>query len=163
MVVLGLILLVLATIVALGVALDNTGPADASAFGVSLDGVSVGGLFLLGMAVGALALLGLAMMLSGARRKRTKRVAAQREVSDVRGERESLAEENARLQAELERSSYASSAPVPDSGVRDDSPRGPGQHDVRHEGHGSDDVYGDDRARRDASSTSADDRGRRRG
>lgn len=108
MVILGLVLLVLAAVVAVGIALNNTAPVEAEAFGVSLDGVSVGGLFLLGMALGALALLGLALALSGARRKRTKRVAAKREVSNVRTERESLAEENARLQAELNRGDTSS-------------------------------------------------------
>ena len=104
MVALGFLLLVLAGLLATGVALTNREPVEAEAFGVTLENVSVGGLFLIGMVVGVAAMLGLGLMLLGASRRRAKRVAAKREVRDVRGERESLAEENARLQAELERS-----------------------------------------------------------
>ena len=100
---LGFVLLVLAGLLGAGIALANRDPVEAEAFGVTLQNVSVGGLFLVGMAVGVAAMLGLGLMLLGAGRRRAKRVAVKREVRDVRGERESLAEENARLQAELER------------------------------------------------------------
>ncbi|MDQ3503826.1 MAG: hypothetical protein M3486_09505 [Actinomycetota bacterium] len=103
MVAVGLVLLVLSVLVAAGIVLSNGENVQAEAFGVSLDGVSVGGLFLVGMAVGVVAMLGLGLMLLGAARRRAKQVAVNREVSSVRGERENLAEENARLQAELER------------------------------------------------------------
>ncbi len=103
MVALGFVLLVLAGLLATGVVLTNREPADAEAFGVMLENLSVGGLFLIGMVVGVAAMLGLGLMLAGASRRRAKRIAVKREVRDVRGERESLAEENARLQAELER------------------------------------------------------------
>lgn len=102
MVAVGLVLLVLAVLVAAGIVLSNGDSVQADAFGVSLDNVSVGGLFLVGMVVGVVAMLGLGLMLIGAARRRSKRVAVKREVQDVRGERESLAEENARLQVELE-------------------------------------------------------------
>ena len=102
MVALGLVLLVLCLIVGAGVALENTDSVDAEAFGTSLSGLDVGGLFLLGAALGALAMLGLSLMLAGAARKRAKKKAIQREVHSVLGEQETLAEENARLQAELE-------------------------------------------------------------
>lgn len=105
MVAFGLVLLVLAALVAAGIVLSNGDSVQADAFGVSLDNVSVGGLFLVGMVVGVVAMLGLGLMMLGAARRRAKRVAVKREVRDVRGERESLAEENARLQAELERTS----------------------------------------------------------
>ncbi len=111
MVAVGLVLLVLAGLVATGIVLSNGETVDAEAFGVSLDNVSVGGLFLVGLVVGIVAMLGLGLMLLGAARRRAKRVAVKREVRDVRGERESLAEENARLQAELERSA-ATAAPT---------------------------------------------------
>jgi uncharacterized membrane protein YciS (DUF1049 family) len=101
-VVLGLVLLVLCVAVGTAVALANTSATSVEAAGYSLSGLTLGGLFLVGMAVGALALLGLLMMLGGARRKRARRAALQHEVRDVRSERETLAEENARLQAELE-------------------------------------------------------------
>jgi hypothetical protein len=44
------------------------------------------------------------MMLAGAARRRTRRRGLKSQVKAVRSERESLAEENARLQAELEAS-----------------------------------------------------------
>ena len=122
MVAVGLVLLVLSGLLAVGFVLSNGQSVDADAFGVSLDDVSVGGIFLVGMVVGLVAALGLGLMLIGAARRRAKQVAAKREVRDVRGERESLAEENARLQAELERSAAnpapAASPPVagPDAG-----------------------------------------------
>ena len=102
MVALGLVLLVLCSLLTLGVALSNTDPANAAAFGVTLSGVSIGGLFLVGVVTGALAMLGLTLFLGGGLRKRNKRVAAKREVRSVRGEKETLEEENARLAAELE-------------------------------------------------------------
>ena len=104
MVALGLVLLVLCSLLTLGVALSNTDPANAAAFGVTLSGVSIGGLFLVGVVTGALAMLGLTLFLGGSLRKRHKRVAAKREVRSVRGEKETLEEENARLAAELQHS-----------------------------------------------------------
>ena len=115
MVALGLILLVLCVLLILGIVLNNGGPVQAEAFGVTLENVSVGGLFLVGVGVGSLLMLALGLVLVGASRKRAKKVAAKREVSHVKGERESLAEENTRLQAELERTTQASTTPVPDS------------------------------------------------
>lgn len=102
MVVLGLILLVLCLVLGAGVALSNTDASSAEAFGVSLSNVSIGGLFLLGTAVGALAMLGLGLMLVGAARKRARKLRIKREVKEVRSEQETLTEENARLQAQLE-------------------------------------------------------------
>jgi membrane protein implicated in regulation of membrane protease activity len=100
----GAVLLVLCVILAVGMYFPNAGAeASAAAFGVSLSNVSVGGLFLTGVAVGALAVLGLALIALGSTRKRHKNTAHKREVSSARGEQETLAEENARLQAELER------------------------------------------------------------
>ena len=104
MVALGLVLLVLCALVTLGIVFSNTDPANAAAFSVSLSGVSIGGLFLVGVVTGALAMLGLTLFLGGGLRKRHKRVEAKREVRAVRGEAETLAEENARLAAELETS-----------------------------------------------------------
>ncbi len=102
MVVLGLILLVLCVVLGAGIVLSNTDPSSAEAFGVSLANVSIGGLFLLGAALGAVAMLGLGLMLVGAARKRARKLRLKREVKDVRSEQETLAEENARLQAQLE-------------------------------------------------------------
>lgn len=102
MVALGLVLLVLASLFTLGIVFSNTDPANAAAFGVSLSGVSIGGLFLAGVVTGVVGMLGLTLFLGGGLRRRHKRVAAKREVRSVRGEAETLAEENARLERELE-------------------------------------------------------------
>jgi hypothetical protein len=115
--VLGLILLVLCAAVGTAVAVSNTSATSFEAAGLTFTGLTLGGLFLLGMAIGALALLGLWLLLGGARRKRARKVALKHEVREVRSERETLAEENARLQSELEheRSVYpAERAVVPD-------------------------------------------------
>ena len=103
MVLVGVLLLVLCVILALGIFFSNTDPAAAEAFGVSLSNVSVGGLFLVGVAVGALAMLGLGLIAMGSARSRHRKAAAKREARSARGEQETLAEENARLQAQLER------------------------------------------------------------
>ena len=103
MVVIGAVLLVLSVILAVGMFFPNVGTeASAEAFGVSLSNVSVGGLFLTGVVVGALAVVGLGLIVLGSSRKRHKNAARKRKVSSARGEQESLAEENARLQAQLE-------------------------------------------------------------
>ena len=117
MVVLGLILLVLCLVLGAGIVLSNTDPSSAEAFGVSLSNVSIGGLFLLGTAVGALAMLGLGLMLVGGARKRARKLRLKREVREVRTEQETLAEENARLQAQLEaeRTSYPQDGTVAES------------------------------------------------
>ena len=114
MVLLGVVLLVLCVLLGAGIALSNTGAVSAEAFGVSLSGVTIGGLFLLGVAVGAAAMLGLGLVLVGAARKRAKKVALKREVRSVRGEQESLAEENARLQEQLERERTSQLPPYAD-------------------------------------------------
>ncbi len=114
MVAVGLVLLVLCALLAVGVVLSAGESVNADVFGVSLDRFSIGGLFLVGLIVGVLATIGLGLMLVGAARRRAKRAAAKREVRHVRDERESLAEENARLQAELQRT--AAAAPVASAG-----------------------------------------------
>ncbi len=101
MVVLGLLLILVSGAVTLGVALSNTDPVSASAFGVSLSNVSVGGLFLGGVVAGFVLMLGIALLVSGASRKRTRRVAVKHEVRSTRSEKEQLAEENAALRARL--------------------------------------------------------------
>jgi hypothetical protein len=131
----GLVLIVLCVLLAAGVVLTNSESVQAEAFGVSLDNVSIGGLFLIGVVVGAVAMTGLGLMLVGAARKRAKQVAVKREVRDVRGERADLAEENARLQAELERSGPA---PTPGgaAGASSESATADTDHDApgRHRG-----------------------------
>ncbi len=119
MVLVGVLLLVLCLLLAAGIYLPNTDPASFEAFGVTLDNVSIGGLFLVGVTVGALAMLGLGLVLVGSARKRHKKTALKREVRSERGRRETLAEENARLQSELERERTAG---MPDGGSTLDGP-----------------------------------------
>jgi len=102
-VLLGAILLVLCLVLSAGVYFSNTDAITAEAFGVSLSNVTLGGFFLAGVVTGGLLLLALGMLLGGAARKRRKRTALKREVRTARGEQETLAERNARLEAELER------------------------------------------------------------
>jgi hypothetical protein len=125
MVGLGLILLVLSGALATGVAVDNSGDApDVSAFGYSVANLTIGELFLFGALTGLVFGLGLAMLISGAARRRTVRRGLKSQVKAVREERESLAEENARLQEQLVRERTTSVTPVAD----DVYPTEPGRH-----------------------------------
>lgn len=114
MVALGLLLLVLATAFTLGTVFTNGEDAMAEVFGVSLSGVSVGGLFLAGVVAGVVGALGLFLLLGGTLRKRRSR----KDVKATRGEASHLAQENARLKGELD---AARTAPVHDTG-RDRAP-----------------------------------------
>ena len=119
MVLIGVVLLVLCVILVVGLALPNAEEASVEAFGVSLTNVSIGGLFVVGVVVGAVAVLAVGLIVAGAARKRHKKVARKREISTARGEQETLAEDNARLQAQLEQE-RAASMPSVDRG---DAPR----------------------------------------
>ena len=101
MIILGLLLLVLAVLLALGTVLFNPDPAAVEVFGVSLANVSIGGLFLAGIVTGVVGMLGLSLLLGGGARKRHKRVQQKQEVRSVRGQAETLEQENARLREEL--------------------------------------------------------------
>jgi hypothetical protein len=101
-VLLGVVVLVLCLVVGASVALNNPDTTSLEAFGRSVSDLTIAAVFGLGAAVGALAVLGLGLMLAGAARKRAKKVALKREVQHVRSEQETLAEENARLAAQLE-------------------------------------------------------------
>jgi membrane protein implicated in regulation of membrane protease activity len=100
-IVFGLLLVILAGALGAGVVLSNADPVSASAFGVTLSNVSIGGLFLVGAATGVVLMLGLVLLLLGAARKRSRRVATKRQVRSVRSEKDQLAEENAELRARL--------------------------------------------------------------
>lgn len=125
MVIVGVVLLVLCLALAAAIGLSNPEPTTAEAFGVTLSGLSLSGLFLLGVALGALAMVALGLLMGGAARKRHKKTAAKREIRSARGESESLAQENARLQEELERERAAAlphtqtQTPVDGSGQRE--------------------------------------------
>ena len=98
MVVLGLVLLLICLVLGVAAGTSNTDPATLEVFGFGITGLTVGGLVLLGVALGLVAMLALGLVLSGLARKRAKR----QRVKQVGRERETLADENARLQAELE-------------------------------------------------------------
>lgn len=130
MIVVGVVLLVLAVLATLGVSLFNGGEVNgAEVFGVSLSNVSVGGLFVAGVVAGVVGALGLGLMLTGSARKRHKKSQTKRQVRSARSEAETLAEENARLQEQLERERTTSVRPAEDGGlardraVGDDGPR----------------------------------------
>ncbi len=117
MIILGVLLLVLAALLTLGVVFFNTGPAPVEVFGVSLANVSVGGLFLAGVVTGVVGMLGLSLLLGGGARKHQKRVQHKQEVRSVRGQAETLEQENARLREELR--ARESAAAYPDASTSD--------------------------------------------
>jgi hypothetical protein len=99
----GLVLLVLSGVAALGVVLSNTDPipGGAAAFGVTLSNVSVGGLFIAGAVTGLLFGLGLGLMVAGSARQRRRRVETKRTVKGVRSQKQQLEAENEQLRSEL--------------------------------------------------------------
>jgi membrane protein implicated in regulation of membrane protease activity len=101
MVVLGLFLLVLAGALTAAMVLQNTDASSASAFGQAVTGTT-GTLFLAGVITGAVALLGVMLMMAGLSRRRGRRRGLKQQVRAERGEKETLAEENARLRRELD-------------------------------------------------------------
>ena len=103
MLALGLILLVLSGALTAVIVLNNTDATSVSAYGYSLTNLNTGTLFAFGAITGLVLGLALAMMIMGAGRARARRRTLKSQVKAVRSERESLAEENARLQDELER------------------------------------------------------------
>ncbi|MCW2613018.1 MAG: hypothetical protein JWN08_12 [Frankiales bacterium] len=139
MIVVGVVLLVLSALLTAGIALFNGGEVtDAEVFGVSLSNVSLGGLFVAGVITGVVGALGLGLMLTGSARKRHKKTAVKRQVRSARTEAETLAEQNARLQEQLEQERHTTVRPVGDEpyrdetsggGVRDDGVRGDGVRD----------------------------------
>ena len=117
MVALGLILLVLSGALAAVVALNNTDATSVSAYGYSLSNLNTGELFLFGAITGLVFGLGLAMLIAGAGRRRARRRTLKSEVKAVRSERAELADENARLQEELERERSTRVTPMADDEV----------------------------------------------
>ena len=121
MVVLGLLLLLASGALTVGVVMQNTDAVSVAAFGQTASDLSLGGLFLAGVVTGAIAILGLTMILAGASRRRTRRAGLKRQIRDVRDERETLAEENARLRDELGTARSATPAYADDTVYPDDT------------------------------------------
>lgn len=115
MVVLGLLLILAAVLFGADVILENTQPFSGTIFNQTITNLSLGGIFLAG-AVTALALaLGLWLVLGGAARKRRKQVQRKSRLRETESQKETLAEENARLarQLEQERKTKAATAVSP--------------------------------------------------
>ena len=110
MVALGLILLVLSGALAAVVALNNTDATSVSAYGYSLSNLNTGELFLFGAITGLVFGLGLALMIAGAGRQRVRR-------RTLKSQRAELADENARLQEELERERSTRATTMADDNV----------------------------------------------
>ena len=115
MIVLGAILLVVAALFTLA-SVFNGSDVDYKILNLSIDHVSVGGLFMTGLITGAVAMFALSLVLGGGARKRHKSVERKREVKSARGQAETLEQENARLRDELSRKSSGSSGAVADDG-----------------------------------------------
>jgi membrane protein implicated in regulation of membrane protease activity len=113
MIVLGLLLLVAAGALTTDLVVKNTDPTTAAAFGQSVSHLTTGRLFLAGVVTGAIAVLGLMLIGAGASRRQTRRAGLKRQVRDARGERETLADENARLQAELDAAQQSGTSAYP--------------------------------------------------
>ena len=131
MIVLGIVLLLICLVVGVGAALSNPDPATLDVFGFGITGLTLGGLVLLAAGLGLLAMLAVGMILSGAARKRAKR----QQVKQVGRERETLAEENARLQAELherEARAYPEAPVAPPASGTTSTPATGGRHGTSH-------------------------------
>ena len=113
MIVLGLLLLLASGALTADLVVKNTDPTAAAAFGHSVSNLTTGRLFLAGVVTGAIAVLGLLLIAAGASRRQTRRAGLKRQVRDARGERETLAEENARLQAELDTAQQSGTTAYP--------------------------------------------------
>ena len=111
MIVLGAVLLVVAALFTLA-SVFNGADVDYKVLGLSIDHVSVGGLFLTGLVTGAVAMFALSLLLGGGARKRHKSVERKREVKNARGQAETLEQENARLRQELSGAERPGSAAV---------------------------------------------------
>jgi uncharacterized protein HemX len=100
MMVLGLLLMLGCTALAVDAVVQNTSSVQAIAFDQSISGLTLGGVFVAGAVLGLLFALGLAMFASGigrAARLRRERRALAKDNADA----ESLRAENARLEQEL--------------------------------------------------------------
>jgi len=114
---LGLLLVIVAGVTGVAVAMDNTDPATLAAFGQSYS-MTTAGAFLTGAVVGIVAMTGFALMIAGSLGRRDRRRVMRSQVRDVRSEKEQLAEENARLRAQVQDSTVVDAGdPYPTDGI----------------------------------------------
>jgi hypothetical protein len=112
-IVLGAVLLVVAALFTLA-SVFNGADVDYKVLGLSIDHVSVGGLFLTGLVTGAVAMFALSLVLGGGARRRHKNVERKRQVRSARGQAETLEQENARLRDELDSRRSTSTTTIQD-------------------------------------------------
>jgi flagellar biosynthesis component FlhA len=104
MIVLGLLLLVAAVVVTIGIVTSHTVSTHLDLFNSQvIDKFSTGELFVLGIITGIVGLLGLFLLLGGTRRAGRKRRELRTERKSKRQRERELREENARLAEQLER------------------------------------------------------------
>lgn len=113
MLILGLLLLVAAGALTIGLLTGNTHTVKAEVFGYSLKSLSVGELFAIGVGTGIVLIIGLVMVLSGLRRGGRKRKARRQELNAKRARESELQDENARLARELAQQRRSGAAPPP--------------------------------------------------
>jgi len=110
MVVLGLLMIIIAVLFGADVVFENTASATGKMFHQSVSNLSLGGIFLAGAVTALVLALGLWLVFGGAARKRRKRAARKTTLKETQAERETLAEENARLARQLEQERAAKAA-----------------------------------------------------
>jgi hypothetical protein len=110
MAIIGLLLLLLALALIIGLVIDNNVQVIFDVFGTTIDDLTIAGLFVAGVLTGLVGVLGLWMMKVGAARARRRRLAVREErerertsIEQLALEREQLAEEKAQLEAQLQR------------------------------------------------------------
>jgi hypothetical protein len=110
MAIIGLLLLLLALALVIGVVVDNNVQVIFDVFGTTIDDLTVAGLFVAGVLTGLIGVVGLWMMKVGAARSRRRRLEAREErdrerssIEQLAMEREQLAAEKAQLEAQLQR------------------------------------------------------------
>lgn len=110
--VLGLLLIVATVVFGADVVLENTQHSGGTIFNQTIDNLSLGGIFLAGAVTALLLALGLWLVLGGAARKRRKRVQHRSTLRETQSQKETLAEENARLARQLEQERQTKAAAV---------------------------------------------------
>jgi cell division protein FtsB len=137
MAIIGLLLLLLALALVIGVVVDNNVQVVFDVFGTTIDDLTVAGLFVAGVLTGLIGVVGLWMMKVGAARSRRRRLQQREErererssIEQLAMEREQLEAEKAQLEAQLqrERGRAAAARPAePDRRILGDSDSGSGQ------------------------------------